>query len=1634
MGQDIYFGDTQIENYPLLSSEIILFDGNGEIVIPTLDQLLIYENTVGQNVVGVNCPPQNIRKSKAIIAIDISSSMLGKGEELSKVIARNIISNSDYFSEFALIAFNQHSYLLSDFTSDVSVIENGLNWLDPRGSTNFDSLFFDKSNGIFSLTGTQDDENYSVFMISDGNAAGDFEKIGDSLASLGIPLYSFGLFRNLPNKIVDACKISGGKSGDEIEKDEDAIIYASVFSLFSTNYKACIINWKSYLCLLQRNSNFIWMGVKSKDFSYEISDEQIPYLEFSPSEPIIFENSEQGQSYQKSIAFTPKGGDVLFDEILFECDEFEIIDVGTLLDTLIENQEYNLIIEYSPTDAVADICQFWINSNKCRGFSFFSASSDELIASHLLRVDSPSGGDLLIAGDTHKVIWSGTLPSDLVRVEWSGNGGEDWNLEEENALSNAMDWSVPDVDSDDCKIRISKLSEDNKLNDVSYLSFSEKDILGLQWSGSENIFAGISFISGEYELRLFNWDNLAFQDEGWGNLQGLRTLRWANDLPKLVVHKDFGDENRPIIFEIGGEFPIQLQGSEGAGREVNALAFSPDDKSIVGGLLNGNVLIWENYDDNLLIDFHFDELFNSEILNIEWSVRDFIASGNAQGEISIINLMADTVTKYYFTDTEIKYLRWSQSGDSLFVVTEGDGAFFLKYVEFNGVFSFSQETVYEKDTEISTAFWDEDNSHFFIASDDIIKIIDYGGSVKYEFKGHSNSVERIDYNGDMIISSDGKKDVLIWDPYRYPHEEGIIQSTESGAFTIKIPELRLKEMNLGTFCKGFSIDTTKAFAIENRTGVGIYVDSIKILNDPLSEIIIRDEFPIFLKKDAFATLVFNINPKSEGNKSFQMNAYSYKKIFNTDVNAHFVAPDISLSEGELNFGKVNVSETFSKNIEVVNNGNFEVNILNIEMLFGEEFFSFGGSSSSFTLEGGASEYIDVLFRPTEKRNYSGLIKIHSEENCTPLEIRLNGKGVAPEFSANNLFDLGEIFCDNKADTVISIGNTGDGILYIKEIEYDEDKFEIGEETPITVQAGGVHNLLITFIGQEYESMDEEIIFHTNTIYQSDLSHTINIRLENIYTNFSVSTSQLLFTDIASGESKTLSFEIQNNGDREFQPNKQVFNDFEIVSIIPETIPAGSIPAGSSATITVKFLGGTSGVLYEEIYFIRDKCENVSELKLVASPGVNKPYLSTLSGIEMKNDYCTSQFDSLIVLKNIGSKDLLIDSLVLVNNSGNVFKLRDYNHLDTIKSGQEKSFTLEFSPSNAGEYSSNLLIYSNDEKNSGIHSMGLNAKYFKQYVSFSVSSVDFYDLKENQEYSQNITIFNNGWPAYRLENEYENNDFIIDDIQTNPVPAQGSTSARVTFLGGVAEAEKSATFTIKDTCGILSYLSANAIVRGADFAQISGETFSSAPGRSESFPIYFQNTSGFDYAEDINISTTISFNASLLYPKSEEKGVVIDGRRYLPVSATFNPENNFIIAPQFISTLGDWPSTEIIFEQTIISNYPKIWFESETSTFTIVNSGDGGGQRLISSGENYGISVLHPNPARDIIRFTVFLPDEEFTVRIYDAESRLMQAYSKQESSRQVYFEINVSKYAGSNYFIVVSSENSYFSKSFIIRR
>jgi surface protein len=98
--------------------------------------------------------------------------------------------------------------------------------------------------------------------------------------------------------------------------------------------------------------------------------------------------------------------------------------------------------------------------------------SDSLFAiTPSFRVRQPNGGQEWIVGQDYEIKWETTGIAGAVKIDYSYDGGETWNLIEENLEGvDRYTWKIPETPSTDCFIRVSSL-QDSSVSDQSDTAF-----------------------------------------------------------------------------------------------------------------------------------------------------------------------------------------------------------------------------------------------------------------------------------------------------------------------------------------------------------------------------------------------------------------------------------------------------------------------------------------------------------------------------------------------------------------------------------------------------------------------------------------------------------------------------------------------------------------------------------------------------------------------------------------------------------------------------------------------------------------------------------------------------------------------------------------------------------------------------------------------------------------------------------------------------------------------------------------------------------------------------------------------------------------------------------------------------------
>jgi hypothetical protein len=90
-----------------------------------------------------------------------------------------------------------------------------------------------------------------------------------------------------------------------------------------------------------------------------------------------------------------------------------------------------------------------------------------------LTVTSPNGGEFLSIGSNHSIRWTSESVTDLIRIRYSTDGGANWIKIADNLQdSGSWTWTIPNVTSSQCLVRINAINTDGTPYDVSDAVFN----------------------------------------------------------------------------------------------------------------------------------------------------------------------------------------------------------------------------------------------------------------------------------------------------------------------------------------------------------------------------------------------------------------------------------------------------------------------------------------------------------------------------------------------------------------------------------------------------------------------------------------------------------------------------------------------------------------------------------------------------------------------------------------------------------------------------------------------------------------------------------------------------------------------------------------------------------------------------------------------------------------------------------------------------------------------------------------------------------------------------------------------------------------------------------------------------------
>lgn len=441
------------------TASVLVFDSEGHIVTPRLQDVEVTENGVPTKVVSIDCPPAKppINVS-SVLTIDVSGSMKrgGPNIDLALAAAKAWIDALDDSSDCAITKFDHQSKVLSGFRSEKSGLYDALQGLVPDGGTNFEKALLDSSEGGLLLANRGKHRRVLVFL-TDGHGHVDPNKVVAMANANKVTIYCVSLGLPMPSVLRTISDRTGGLYFENVTTVEQAIMAYRRIYADATGAVGCSLVWDPVpTCETTRTIN---VSVAGGTWTTKLP---VPDAERSGivAKPATVAFGLDTLTTQR-IAFTAKNGVSMVRKVKIDRSDAFAIDAGPLPREIKKGDTLYVTVTKRWKDSSYAVGRISLDVEPCPTPDVYVTAGDpqRIPKRQTLRVVHPNGGEKFRTRSQVPLRWEGLPPDVPVRLEVSTNGGYEWMTVNEQATGLEMIWRATKIPSDSCLLRVTHLQK-----------------------------------------------------------------------------------------------------------------------------------------------------------------------------------------------------------------------------------------------------------------------------------------------------------------------------------------------------------------------------------------------------------------------------------------------------------------------------------------------------------------------------------------------------------------------------------------------------------------------------------------------------------------------------------------------------------------------------------------------------------------------------------------------------------------------------------------------------------------------------------------------------------------------------------------------------------------------------------------------------------------------------------------------------------------------------------------------------------------------------------------------------------------------------------------------------------------------
>lgn len=988
---------------------IVLDDSNR--IVPTLDksEIAIFENNIKvsdfnfQNIIQPQYSSSNI-----VFLYDLSiGNVYSDNKKISLDIIQEVIKLSDN-SLKALIGFDFDNYLFCNFTTDTTKLFSSLQYLrgKPSAGSNFDTAFVGSNLGALNFL-PPSSQKKNIVLITDKNRTFDFDEIQTLSTQNNVSIFIIAINFTPNSKFYDLVRKTNGYIF-KISNIEDFAYLNNILDFLFTSGKPAELNWQNLpLCTQNR---LIQINLKKQlEFEFESIVENTnfpqiiaypPYLRFSY---VIPSNSKELE-----LTLVARNFDIRVDSLQLQDTHFKIVSGNITMPTIIpKDSAHKIIIKFTPTDSSIVFDSLVIFSNACeiRKVNITGGFPNKKPKTKTLSILSPKCDEYFFIGDTIHIRWEGVLPTDVVQLQYSTNGGNGWDTLAVNVLGLEYNFYLNPVkfqESDSCLIRVIQIWPNNAGETIELRHQSSIN------SANFNRDASLIVTSANHPEEFASvWNpgtgRKLFQLRGHS-----KPVNWACfDLQDRYI-LTASDDSTSILYDI--KTGDSLYTFKAHKSKVTSANFSPDGNYILSSGTDGKCFIWDLRNKNLVhtISTGINPIYFANFT----PDTNHIAYASYDGNIYLYDIRQLKVVKTFitkFSNNHIHHFSIQPETKKLAAATHLGLLFIFNYDLEDTLSKVYPSYVLSHDSisfpAINTAYFNS-NGNWLITAGSDARVLRWNPSTgelidSIAIAEHSNSITTAQFSFDdaMLLTSSWDSTAKIFNRTKL----GLQIDTTDCLFSIVHPQVASFDVDFGSVFLGQSKDTLVRTILINNSRYRIDIKQLTISNDQLNEFSILNKFEhIFLNPGDTLSLLLNFAPADTGlrqaNIVFEYPGGNAKvKLYGSGISA-----PISLKPNYINIGEVDIGEfkdTLLKYI-ILNRSSKPINLLTVRNIGPDSlFFSIIDGGETTVIQPNNYHPITIRFTPDSLGKRNTLIEFATDSEIPKLHMNILGEGVFPTYDS-----------------------------------------------------------------------------------------------------------------------------------------------------------------------------------------------------------------------------------------------------------------------------------------------------------------------------------------------------------------------------------------------------------------------------------------------------------------------------------------------------------------------------------------------------------------------------------------------------------------------------------------------------------